>query len=1139
MRRLVGRGGVTALVVVSVLVLSDGSRHSSGGPKSARLSAKAQLVRAYGGLPLSFEPNRGQADPSVRFIAHMGGATLFVTGSGALLSLDGRDGKPAYLNSELIGASLRPSFVPEQALTGRMNYLLGSDPGRWQLGIPTYARVVERSIYPSVDLAYYGHGGSLEYDFLLRPGADPDVIALGFPGSRHLRIDGKGDLRLELGGRQLRQLRPTAYQLVDGTRHSVRARFRLEGGRIGFVVGSYDHRLPLIIDPTLIYSTYLGGYDANGAPDDSANDIAVDPSGNAYVIGTTYSMDFPTLGATQSAFAGGTDAFVTKLNASGNALVYSTYLGGSVSQVDFQSLDSGEGIAVDTSGNAYVTGYANSRDFPTLNPLQAACAEPADSECRDAFVAKLGPTGTLVYSTFLGGTGEDNGAGIAVDLNGNAYVTGETQSLDFPTANPLQPTGNGGDAFVAKLNSNGDTLVYSTYLGGSPGVLVKCASYASGIAVDTAGSAYITGSTCSSLFPTTANVFQTSIAGTGMPYPSTAFVSKLAPSGDSLDYSTYLGGSGVDYAEAIALDSSGSAYVTGSTDSPDFPVLNPLPGQASCNLNGDGISCSRDAFVTKLSSDGSALTYSTYLGAPLFSDEGRDIAVDSAGAAHVTGDTGISCCSPNFPSVNPLQDPGGDAEAFVTKLVPTGKDYAYSTFLGGCIGEEGNGIAIDAADNAYVTGWTNSPNFPTSNSLQPLKGYDAFVTKLSPANSFITLAPCQTQPQADLSITKRVETASPIFVGQQLVYTLTVTNNGPTDAANDVYVTDTLPASVTFVSATASQGSCSGTSTIGCLLGPLANGASATVTIVVTPTAAGNLTNTAMVSSSTGDSYSTNNESTATTTVNPEPGQARIVKTVAGAMPNGAESFAFQLRQGASVTAVGTILESGNANTPNSGTIDFATKLTPGTPYALCETVLPGWMTTLGPPFYVVYNPSGDNSTVCTDFSVQPGETRTFAIDNQPPPGGLARTIGFWKNWASCAKSNGHQAPILDQTLSAAEPAGITIGSLTLHASDCLSAVRLLNKSTIDTGKKQASDPGFGLAAQLLAAKLNGVAGAGTCPTAVNAINDAQTLLASINFNGLTHTNLKKTEATQANSLADTLDSRADTLDTYNNNQLC
>jgi hypothetical protein len=261
---------------------------------------------------------------------------------------------------------------------------------------------------------------------------------------------------------------------------------------------------------------------------------------------------------------------------------------------------------------------------------------------------------------------------------------------------------------------------------------------------------------------------------------------------------------------------------------------------------------------------------------------------------------------------------------------------------------------------------------------------------------------------------------------------------------------------------------------------------------------------------------------------------------ISGLLPPEQQSFTFQLRQGASTTSAGTLLEQADANTANGGLIAFASKLVANSPYQLCEIVMPGWRTTLGPSPFVLFSPSGDNSTLCANFSVAPGEAKSIAVDNQPPPGGLARTIGFWKNWASCASSSGKQRPVLDQTLAAAEPAGITIGTLTLHGStstpnaapDCLKAVRLLNKSTIDTGKKMASDSAFNLAAQLLAASLNVKAGALTCPNTISAINDAQALLSAVHFNGITHDKLSAAQTSQANSLATTLDR-------YNNNLLC
>jgi hypothetical protein len=379
----------------------------------------------------------------------------------------------------------------------------------------------------------------------------------------------------------------------------------------------------------------------------------------------------------------------------------------------------------------------------------------------------------------------------------------------------------------------------------------------------------------------------------------------------------------------------------------------------------------------------------------------------------------------------------------------------------------------------------------------------------------------------------------------------TFTVNYPADA-DRIYscsYTNTQRGSITITKVTQPSDSTATFTFGGDVAGTLGNGQTATVAV-----APGTYTSTETVPSgwdltsiSCDDANSTGNNTTGVATFNVEPGEnvictftnrqrgrAGVEKTVLGAAPSGSQSFTFELRSGASSTATGTVVESVTAGAINGGSVSFSTALVPGTTYQLCEVVMPGWLTTLGPPLYTVFNPDGDNSTVCTDFTVAAGETKTFAVDNIPPPGGLARTIGFWKNWAACAKSSGKQDPVLDQTLAAAEPSGITIGDLTLHAGDCVTAVAVLNKITTDTGKKVASDPGFNLAAQLLAAQLNVVAGAGVCPAASNAINAAQALLDAKNWNG-TKTSvgkLKGSDATRANNLAATLDS-------YNNNTLC
>jgi hypothetical protein len=458
-----------------------------------------------------------------------------------------------------------------------------------------------------------------------------------------------------------------------------------------------------------------------GSGEDSGFGIAVDAAGNAYVVGLADSSNFPTTaGAFQPTRGGGrANAFVTKLNPTGTALVYSTYLGGSGNS-GFGIHDQGLGIAVDTAGNAYVTGFAGSSDFPTT----AGAFQPTfGGGFNNAFVTKLNPTGTgLVYSTYLGGNASDQGLGIAVDTAGNAYVAGATSSINFPTtAGAFQPTGGGfADAFVTKLNPTGTGLVYSTFLGGNTNN-----DFGSGIAVDTAGNAYVTGFARSSNFPTTAGAFQPTFGGGFVD----AFVTKLDATGSALLYSTYLGGSSNDVGQGIAVDGAGSAYVTGETSSTNFPTT---PGAAQ-TIHAGGFG--PDAFVTKLDATGSTLLYSTYLGGSS-NDVGRGIAVDGAGSAYVTGNT----FSTDFPttSVATQTTNAGGFDVFVTKLDATGSALLYSTYLGGSGGifggaDIGNGIAVDSAGSVYVTGSTDSTNFPTTSGAAQTThaGFnDAFVAKI-------------------------------------------------------------------------------------------------------------------------------------------------------------------------------------------------------------------------------------------------------------------------------------------------------------------------------------------------------------------------------------------------------------------------
>jgi hypothetical protein len=653
-------------------------------------------------LPLVFERNQGQTSSQVKFLARGQGYTLFLTSGEAVLALHNASPKSGVLHVKMLGANPASDVSGMDEMPGKSNYFIGNDAKKWQTNVPMYAKVRYKSVYCGIDLVYYGNQRELEYDFVVAPGADPRRIQLGVRGARKISRSEDGDLVLAMDAGEIRWHKPVVYQEKGGARQEVAAHYAIKGkNRVAFEVADYDLRRPLFIDP-LIYSTYLGG-----SGGDEGFGIAVDSSGNAYVTGWTNSTDFPTMNPLQPANRGYSNAFVSKLNLTRSALVYSTYLGGS-------GEDFGEGIAVDSSGSAYVTGYTASTDFPTMDPLQPSYGGGP----WDGFVAKLNPTGSaLVYSTYLGGGGDDQGHAIAVDSSGSAYITGWTASTDFPTVNPLQPANGGGyDAFLAKVNPAGSALVYSTYLGGSG------YDYGYGIAVDGSGNAYATGMTESTNFPTM-NPLQPANGATN-PTLENAFVAKLDSTGSALIYSTYFGGSGGDYGFGIAVDTWGNAYITGYTG-PGFPTMNPLQPAFGGGTYGT------DAFVTKLNPTGSALVYSTYLGGSE-DDVGWGIAVDSSGNAYVTGYTQ----STDFPTVNPLQpaNGGGYSDAFVAELNSTGSALVYSTYLGGTSEDIGWGIAVDSSGSAYVTGITVSTDFPTMNPLQPANaggGADAFVARIA------------------------------------------------------------------------------------------------------------------------------------------------------------------------------------------------------------------------------------------------------------------------------------------------------------------------------------------------------------------------------------------------------------------------
>lgn len=674
-----------------------------GGPSAGGTTSERPRV------PVSFHPNVGQADESADFVARGRGYTLTLGSARAVLST-----AQGTVGMDVVGADPAVRGEGVNRLPGQVNYLNGPDPAGWHRHLPSYARVRYSEVYPGVELAFHGDQGELEYDFVVAPGVDPGAIRLRFSGIEGLTVDDAGDLVLHTTRGDLRQGAPRLYQDVGAERRPVAGRFALNGHEVGFAVGDYDRTRPLVVDPTIVSSTFLGG-----AGEDFGISVAVDSAGYAYIAGATTSPDFPTTpGAHDTSHNGDQDGFVTKLAPDGSTVIYSTFLGGA-------ALDDADTVAVGGRGDAYVRGVTVSPDFPTT----PGAFDRTFNGGFDAWVARLSADGSsLRYSTFLGGSNFDSGSGIAVDRTGAAYVGGITGSPEFPTTpgaydrtfegvgGPLPPPVAFGDfdGYLIKLVPDGSRLEYSTFFGGS--------SIEAGfeLAVDARGEAYVAGITLSPDFPTTARAFDRTLGGF-----ADGFVTKFNRDGSALVYSTLVGGSGLEGVLGLAVDLRGSAYVTGGTPSPDFPTT---AGSFDTTFNGGG-----DAFVTKLTRDGSGLEYSSFLGGSA-TDGGNGIAVDVLGRATVTGGTRSS----DFPTTAGAFDttPNGDIDAFLSTLAPNGSQLVSSTYLGGTGFDSGLGVAVDRRGAASVTGETDSTDFPTTPGAfdRTLNGeLDAFLVKASSA----------------------------------------------------------------------------------------------------------------------------------------------------------------------------------------------------------------------------------------------------------------------------------------------------------------------------------------------------------------------------------------------------------------------
>ncbi len=673
--------------------------------KNEELSKNLNLDPNFGKIPLYFIPNGGQVDKKAFFYAKASKYTLWLTKEGLVfdstirtknkntksMKLSPRDmNNPEDFKFDrdvsrlvFVNANRNPEVIPVDVTEHKVNYFMGKDESKWRSNIQTSRAVLYKELYPNIDLKVYGIEKQIEYDFVVKPGGEVSHIGYKYRDVEKTRIDKEGNLIVVTEFGEIKHTKPVCYQVIRGERVEIKAEFkRKEDNTYGFKAEEYNRNYELIIDPlVLVYSTFLGGSGTDGC-----GDIAVDSTGSIYVGGYTNSIDFPTKNPIQGYRAGDYDVFITKINSAGNKLIYSTYLGGS--EEDGRC---GFALALDSEGAAYVAGYTVSSDFPTKNPIQGYKAGDYD-----AFITKINASGTaLVYSTYLGGKAYDGVADIAVDTKGVAYMTGYTYSIDFPTKNPIQGKKAGGhDVFITKINASGTDFVYSTYLGGSE------IDAGFGIAVDSESSVYVTGYSNSFDFPIK-NPIQESNAG-----GYDAFITKINATGTTLVYSTYLGGSVFDVAYTIAVDSEGAAYVTGGTDSIDFPTKNPVQETNAGE---------HDAFITKINASGTALIYSTYLGGSDADGGDGGIKVDLEGAAYIAGQTE----STDFPTKNPIQRTyAGDGDIFIVKVNSSGSDLIYSTYLGGSEMDIPNGMVIDSEGAVYVTGWTDSIDFPTKDPIQ-------------------------------------------------------------------------------------------------------------------------------------------------------------------------------------------------------------------------------------------------------------------------------------------------------------------------------------------------------------------------------------------------------------------------------------
>ena len=1002
---------------------------------------------------MQFEANAGQTDTEVKFLARGPGYHVFLTSTQAVLSLvtssvskaeklatrrgerEPGDEAPqrADLRMTLLGANRQPRMEGVERLPGIANYFIGNDPKQWHTEIPTFNKVKYGQVYPGIDLVYYGNQRQLEYDFIVDPGASPGRISFNLDGADRLEVDNQGNLLAHVGKSTVQWHKPFAYQEINGARHEVSARFALKNGRVSFDVAQYDIRRSLIIDPYVVYATYFGG-----SGDDFLGNIAVDSSGNLYVVGDTSSLNFPTKNAYDATRNGTNESVVvSKFNASGSNLVFSTYIGGT-------SNDYSGGIALDTNGNVYITGQTYSPDFPIKNGAQIT-----KGAFSDIFVAKLGPAGTnLLYSSFWGGPQDEAGMCITADKEGNAYVSGWTYSArNFPvTSTRFQskaggyPQDNNRDAFVLKFKTTAigtSSMLLSSWLGGG----TDETGY--GIAIDSANNIYVAGivddgpyatftSPPTSDFPVTAGAFQTQFDnGTTNLFGglTDGFLSKVSSNGASLVFSTFIGGGDEDNCWGVVVDTNNRPHVVGETASQDFPItvnaLQPVIGGGTS----DSVSA-QDAFVTEFQNTGSSLTYSTYLGGSSyesgFGEFHFSIALDRFGAIYVVGNTE----SDDFPlTIDADQtDSSAQSDAFISKInpaVPGPNGLIYSTLLGGdgdiqfgTAINYGLAIAVDTNGNMYVGGMTSATNFPYTPG--------AFGTNHNGGYYDMVLAKYSSPPDLSVTMSPSVE---PVLVGSNLTYSILVNNNGFSTFHN---VTNTLqlPANVRIVAV--SPGAGTWTTNSGALvfnIGTLTNYAAIIQTVTIAPLTVASLTATATVTQSETDPNPLNNTTTVLSTVRgianviitnsaaPNPvlvtSNFTYTITVSNAGPWAATSLVVTDALPAAVNFVSATTSQGISGT-NGNLVTFSLGTLPANSSATMTITVTAVTTgtfasTAGASFYEL-DPVTANNSATASVTINPIADLSLAMTQSANPSFLGSTVTFTNSISNAGPSTATSA---------------------------------------------------------------------------------------------------------------------------------